>query len=111
MSMRDDRRSSLDRVPAVADRAGGDGPPERGDLSRRLASLPDGHPSSAYAADGSRRQSALSLRDLETDVDEAPTDRVRPLTEAQWSHHLTEVRIRLADAKRAGLATFERYTT
>src|SRR5579862_8625583 len=102
MSVRDDRRSSLDRVPAVADRAGGDGPAERGDLSRRLASLPDGHPSSAYAADGSRRQPAVSLRDLETDVDEAPTDRVRPLTDAEWSDHLAEVRDRLTEVQRLG---------
>jgi Zeta toxin len=109
MSVRDDRRSSLDRVPAVADRAGGDGPPERGDLSRRLASLPDGHPSSAYAADGSRRQPAVSLRDLETDVDEGPTDRVRPLTDAEWSDHVRDVRVSLEKAHTDGLATDRRY--
>jgi predicted ABC-type ATPase len=111
MSVRDDRRSSLDRVPGAADRAGGDGSPERGDLSRRLASLPEGHPSSARAADGSRRQPSVSLRDLEAGADEAPADRVRPLTDAEWSDHVRDVRIRLADAKHAGLATFERYTT
>ena len=109
MSVRDDRRSSLDRVPGAADRAGGDGSPERGDLSRRLASLPEGHPSSTYAADGSRRQPSVSLRDLETGADEAPADRVRPLTDAEWSDHLTEVRERLTEAQRLGLSTTRLY--
>lgn len=111
--MRDERRGALDgpAVSADRDRFLGDGSRERGALSGRLDALPDGHPSSAYDEDGSRRAPAASLRDLELDPDETPADQPRPLTDAEWSDHVKDVRIRLTDAKRAGLATFERYTT
>jgi predicted kinase len=108
--VRNDRRGSLDRAPEAADQSGVDGSPERRDLGRRLASLPDGHPSSVYAADGSRRQQSVSLRDLEIEADGAAADRVRPLTDAEWSDHVREIRIRLSEAQRANLSTDRQYT-
>jgi predicted kinase len=104
--VRDDRQRSLDR----ADWSGADKTPERGDLSRRLASLPDGHPSSSYTADGSRRQPSVSLRNLETGADGAPVDQVRPLSDAEWSDHVTEVRAELTGAHRARRSTDQQYT-
>ncbi len=103
MPVRDDRRGSLDRLSgAAADGSLGDGPPERGSLSRRLDSLPDGHPSSRYTAEGSRRQPTASLREL----DPAPDDR---LTDVEWSDHVVEVRDNLEKAHTDGLATDRRY--
>jgi len=101
----DDRRGSLDGSAVDRVLEG------RDSLGRRLGSLPDGHPSSAFEEDGSRREPTVSLRDLELDVDESPADHRRPLTDAEWSDHVRDVRVSLVDAKRAGLATFERYTT
>lgn len=100
--MRDDRRASLDRLPGTADRALSDGPPERGALSRRLDSLPDGHPSSPYTPDGSPRHPTTSLRELAL----APEDR---LSDVEWSDHVMEVRDNLEKAHTDGLASDRRY--
>jgi predicted kinase len=107
--MRDDRpleqRAGTD-LPRV-DEAG-----SRTDLSRRLGSLPDGHPSSRYEADGTPRETGVQLRDLDTsseDDDTRAPDRLPPFTDAEWSEHLTEIRALLVEAKRAGLSTLVQY--
>lgn len=102
--MADDRRGSLD-VSAVDRVLAG----ERDSLGGRLGSLPDGHPSSAFGEDGSRREPTVSLRDLELDIAEAPADQRLPLTDAEWSDHLADVRVRLEKAHTDGLATDRRY--
>lgn len=109
MSARDavDRRGSLDG--SAVDRVLEGGPASRDSLSGRLDSLPEGHPSSAFGEDGSRRQPTVSLRDLEIGPDEAPPDRPRPLTDAEWSDHLADVRDRLTEAQRLGLSTTRLY--
>lgn len=91
--MRDDRPGALDRPeglnrPEVPDQSRGldpPGAPDRPgpvdlrregsarsptDLSRRLNSLPDGHPSSPYDTGGAPRQPSVRLRDLDTGPDE-----------------------------------------
>lgn len=60
----------------------------------RLASLPDGHPSSPRYADASSHA----------------TDRVRPLTDAEHAEHVADVTARLAMAREARLATQFRHT-
>jgi len=71
-------------------------------LSDRLERLPPGHPSSPYEADGTRREAAPRLRDLDTyayddDIDfvepwpadqgsdaDRPDDSPPPLSDAEW---------------------------
>ena len=105
--MPDDRRGWLDG--SAVDRVLEGRPAERDSLSRRLGSLPDGHPSSAFGEDGSRRQPTVSLRDLELDDVESPADQRRPLTDAEWSNHVRDVRVSLEKAHTEGLATDRRY--
>jgi hypothetical protein len=102
----------------------------RGGLSRRLDSLPDGHPSSPYEADGTRREPPVRLRDLDTPSDDEdpdaaapdpasdrlePTpdktqpDETRTYTDAEWAEHRTEVPVRLDEARREGLNTVRQY--
>jgi predicted kinase len=110
----DDRRASLDRPPADLDWASSQDGPERAALNRKLASLPDGHPSSPNEADGSPRQPMATLRDLEPDVGDdrtEPTDRARPFTDAEWADHVADVRTLLDKADAEGLATELQYTT
>lgn len=99
------------QMPGAADTAGPRDQPELtqpadqtpASLQRRLDNLPDGHPSSPYSEDGSRRAPALSLKDLEL-----PTENTRdqgdttpdtadpagawrdamPALEAAWQDHL-----------------------
>jgi predicted ABC-type ATPase len=67
--------------------------PAAADLDRRLDRLPDGHPSSPrYASD---------KRDA---------DDVRPLTDAEHADHVADVKVRLAEAREAGLATYLQHT-
>jgi predicted kinase len=136
--MRDDRQEALDRS-AEADSPRQDDHRSPGELSERLDSLPDGHPSSRFEADGTPRQAAVDLRELAdgfddeiddlgfetadsvTDVDlntdretpgtEQPTDQKYQVTDAEWAEHITDVRTRLGDAQRAGLSTDRQYTT
>jgi predicted kinase len=61
------------------------------DLTRRLDQLPPGHPSSSRYRD-------------------VGADRVRPLTDAEHAQHVADVKIRLADAREAGLATVFQHT-
>jgi predicted kinase len=62
-------------------------------LERRLAKLPDGHPSGAGYADGRGRP-----------------DEIRPLTDAEHAEHVAEVEAKLEEARAAGLATNLQHT-
>jgi hypothetical protein len=83
------------------------------DLARRLESLPDGHPSSPYDADGTRRDSPDRLRDLDTDADPdddaRPDNPRRPYTDAEWTDHRAEVPERLETAREDGLETTDQF--
>jgi len=104
-------------VPAAADWPRRNDSRSPAELHRRLDSLPDGHPSSRYEADGTLRDSPVRLSDLETpppedepssdaDIVESlpeaaspddanrPAD-IRPYTDAEWADHITEVRTHL----------------
>jgi predicted ABC-type ATPase len=106
--MRDDRLRSLEQDQSGAkDRRGAGAPAGRQDLGRRLDSLPDGHPSSRNEADGTPRAPAARLRDLDPWPDAADN---RAFTDPEWSGHIKEVRTRLADAHREGLATDRLHT-
>jgi predicted ABC-type ATPase len=73
--------------------------PAASGLERRLASLPDGHPSAAaYASD----RSGLARPEQR--------DRVRPLTDAEYAEHVAEVEAKLEQARAAGLATDLQHT-
>jgi len=117
-------RTALDR-PDVSPRA-----PE---LRARLDRLPPGHPPSPYEPDGTPRPPLPRPRELPAtdhpapadrrpdsrDVasvqsndarDPRPADRIRPLDDAEWAEHITDVREGLADAAARGLVTSSRYT-
>ncbi len=82
------------------------------DLARRLESLPDGHPSSPYDANGTRRDSPTRLRDLDTDPDpgdDAQPDKPRPYTDAEWADHRAEVPARLETAREDGLESVDQF--
>ena len=102
-------------MPLPADRAH-DAPHQQPDLpqehqqdslSRRLATLPDGHPSSPHDEDGSPRKPTVNLRDLELPLDDraSPAERTDsaerqelevsdtwreklPELQSLWDHHL-----------------------
>lgn len=76
-----------------------------GGLERRLDQLPPGHPSSPRYSDAGR--AAESHRDS---AERGGADRVRPLTDAEHAEHVAEVKARLADARKAGLATEFQHT-
>jgi predicted kinase len=82
-------------------------------LARRLESLPDGHPSSPYEADGTRREEPTRLRDLDTKADSDDytyPDDSRPYTDPEWADHRAEVPLLIADAQDRGLATERQFT-
>ncbi len=88
-------------------------------LRRRLDLLPAGHPSSPYDADGRARPPVARLPELaaeEPDEDEgtgpdhSPDDAARPLTDSEWSEHVTEIRASLEKAHANGLATNIQHT-
>jgi predicted kinase len=90
-------------------------------LRDRLERLPPGHPSSPYEADGSRRESAPRLRDLDTvpTDDEAfaaddssgwQTDGNFRFTDSAWANHKEEVSDRRAAADAAGMSSQDRHT-
>jgi predicted kinase len=118
-------------IPATADWPRRNDSRSPGELIRRLDSLPDGHPSSRYEADGTLRDSPVRLSELETPPPEdetssdadielrpeaaSPDDAnrpadIRPYTDAEWADHITEVRTRLDQAHADGLATDHQYT-
>jgi predicted kinase len=90
--------------------------PERGagrdELRRRLWRLPPGHPSSPVEADGTPKPPEPGLGGREfADADAAGEADWRPLSDAEYAEHLTEVRERLDKARADGLATEQRHTT
>jgi predicted kinase len=91
MAIADARTGSADNRIDEAERRPDAGPLG---LQRRLDQLPPGHPSSPRYPDAARPES----------------DRVRPLTDAEHARHVSDVRVRLADARGAGLATEFRHT-
>jgi predicted kinase len=72
------------------------------ELERRLAKLPDGHPSSSGYGDA-----AVSS---ERGDDNGEPDRVEPLTDTEWAEHLAEVETKLDKARAAGLTTYVQHT-
>ena len=93
-------------MPSPADRAH-DAPNQQPDLlqehqqdslSRRLTTLPDGHPSSPHDEDGGPRKPTVNLRDLELPIDDHAehqelevSDKWRerlPELQSLWDHHL-----------------------
>ena len=105
--MHDDWLRSLDQPPREpADQRGPGQPRGRRDLGTRLDSLPDGHPSSRYDADGTPRAPTSRLRNLDPWPDAADT---RPYTDAEWSEHLSEVCAGLDKAHADGLSTDHLY--
>src|SRR5450755_5044969 len=142
--MRDDRPEALNHPDTLdrretADWPRQDDPESPAELNRRLDSLPDGHPSSRYEADGTPRESPARLSDLETPPDEdekgpnglelidsgidaelrtdlerpdveQPADQKRFITDAEWAEHVTDVRETLDEAQRAGLSTDRQHT-
>lgn len=70
-------------------------------LDRRLERLPDGHPSSVGYTDA-RRQ--------EDHPEQADADGIRPLTDAEHGEHVAEVKVRLEEARDAGLETHVQHT-
>ena len=102
-------------MPLPADRAH-DAPHQQPDLpqehqqdslSRRLATLPEGHPSSPHDEDGTPRKPTVNLRDLELPLDDraSPAERTDsaerqelevsdtwreqlPELQSLWDHHL-----------------------
>jgi predicted ABC-type ATPase len=122
-------RSPGDELSHLPDRRTDAPTAASGELSDRLERLPPGHPSSPYEADGTRRQPIPRLRDLDTGTtDDAdiepiatdawptsesdsprPADTSGPYTDAEWSGHREDARIRIADANRRGLSTEVQY--
>ncbi len=73
------------------------------DLDRRLARLPDGHPSSSgYEDVAAPRGTGDETREPE---------RIKPLTDAEYAEHLAEVETKLDEARATGLMTNRMFTT
>jgi len=71
------------------------------DLRARLERLPDGHPSSPYRDDGSRKPPAADLAELEIPLpDELPSEEERTNPDGSWDwkgRHLTPEQSRITD--------------
>jgi predicted kinase len=99
-------RGGPDQLRVTSTTADHPHPWSREDLQQRLERLPRGHPSSPYNADGSRKPPPPELRALElpASTDDTP-EPVTPLTDAEHTEHVAQVRDRLAEARDNGLAT------
>jgi predicted kinase len=83
----------------------------RDELGRRLWRLPPGHPSSPVESDGTPKPPEPGLRGREfTDASQAGDADSRPLSDAEYAEHVTEVRERLDKARADGLATDRQHT-
>ena len=71
------------------------------DLRARLERLPDGHPSSPYRDDGSRKPPSADLAELEIPLpDELPSEKERTNPDGSWDwkgRHLTPEQSRITD--------------
>jgi predicted kinase len=109
---------AADALPETDSRP--DTPDGSSHLRGRLERLPPGHPSSPYEADGSRRESAPCLRDLDTGTDDDAfaaddsSDRQADgdfrFTDSAWADHKEEVSVRRAAADAAGMSSQDRHT-
>jgi predicted ABC-type ATPase len=97
----------LANLNSLPDRSG-----DRDELRQRLQRLPPGHPSSPLEADGSPRppESGLGCREPSDAGENREADR-QPLTDAEHTEHVKEVRAQLERARADGLATEARYVT
>jgi len=79
----------------------GDARAQQVDLRARLERLPDGHPSSPYRDDGSRKPPAADLAELEIPLpDELPSEEERTNPDGSWDwkgNYLTPEESRVAD--------------
>jgi predicted kinase len=89
------------------------------ELQSRLERLPPGHPSSPYEADGSRRELAPRLQDLESALDEGAFSvdtgddqdgRKFKFEDSAWAGHKDLVSVRRAESDRAGLSSYDQHT-
>jgi predicted kinase len=86
-------------------------PGHRDQLEQGLRRLPPGHPSSPVEADGTPRPPESGLRCRESPDASPPGDADwRPLTDAEYAEHVTNVRERLDKARADGLATDRQHT-
>ena len=105
----------IDQPPAADGLENQDALPERpgkrNEFEQRLGRLPPGHPSSSVEADGTPRPPEPGLRCRES-PDASPPDDAdwRPLTDAEYAEHITNVRDRLDKARADGLATDRQHT-
>jgi predicted kinase len=104
--VRIDQPSTADGLAALPDRTG-----DREELRQRLERLPPGHPSSPAETDGTPRppEPGLRCRDSPDTTPAADAD-WRPLTDAEYAEHVTQVRERLDKARADGLATDRQHT-
>jgi predicted kinase len=83
----------------------------RDELEQRLSRLPPGHPSSPVEADRTPRPPEPGLRCRDSPEANPPDDADwRPLTDAEYAEHVTNVRERLDKARADGLATDRQHT-
>jgi predicted kinase len=103
-------RGGPDQLLAASTTADRPRPWSREDLQQRLERLPWGHPSSPYGADGTRKPPPPNLRALELPAppDDTPEPRA-PLTDAEHTEHVAQVRDLLTEAHENGLATELRF--
>jgi predicted ABC-type ATPase len=94
-----DARVDLAERPELRDARAG------ASLDQRLRQLPDGHPSSPHYAESGRR-----IDGGRDDGRRVEADRIRPLTDAEHADHVADVKVRLADARAAGVATEFQHT-
>jgi predicted kinase len=87
-------------------------PGHRDEFEQALRRLPPGHPSSPIEADGTPKPPEPGLRCRES-PDASPPDDAdwRPLTDAEYAEHVTNVRDRLDKARADGLVTESLYVT
>jgi len=84
----------------------------RNELAQHLRRLPPGHPSAPVEADGTPRPPEPGLCCRESaDASPAGDADWRPLSDAEYTEHVTKVRELLDKARADGLATESRYVT
>ena len=105
----------IDQPPAGDDLENQDALPERpghrDEFVQGLRRLPPGHPSSPVEADGTPRPPEPGLRCRSPDASPPGDADWRPMTDAEYAEHVTEVRERLDKARADGLATELQHTT
>jgi predicted kinase len=104
------RDAEREQATERADRPAPDRGGPAGELGRRLEHLADGHPSGpGYTAGWPRADQVRSAAPGDARRAKSP-DQVRPLTDAEHGLHVAEVRLRLSEARSAGLASDRQHT-